>query len=737
MCADNGMNDQSYVDLAEMTQAGSTPEVNIIVEVDRAGFDTLPAPIRYKVKPGALEFLGELPELDMADPASLIDFVRFGKDVYPATNYLLVLWDHGNGWPDSVAENQKSELRSKNPDFLIHNSYFLLPSGPRSLAILYDASSGNSMGVAGGKLREAMNGVKSVLGKKVAILALDACLMQMLEVAYEVKDAADIMVSTPDLMPFNGFPYDTFFRALIARPGISPREYAKMLPDIFIQSYSGGAQGQEPATLSSLDLTKLENAGKSLDAALKSVACQAGSDQMQQARRNVQTYACEYFPPNRFNDNVDLIGLLQLARELAPKEIDRAVLSFQSAVLASANNDTALDGAQGIAVWFPDHYLALKVQHSKYRELQFSQKTTWLHFLNCYFGADDVKPLPPQLRTPQTPIRNSHNDFRLGWTGSADMAPVTYEIRALTGIAPVLADPVENFDHWQSAGFTLANFQGRTTFYSGIGDNLDNRLTLRTPLAIPAGGLFSFQAWFNTREVQDTLRNTDHDVAYVELSADSINWNPLDSLYGSSRQWLECRYFLPGTLPVFAPSRGRYRFSPRKLVVSPFSILWLRFRFKTGSGPHVAGVFIDSVAAYSFSSVREVAAEHPDSSFYVFNETRGACDYAVVAWDSFGNRSYVSNLLRVEIANYAAPYTIPAPVQGRDAVLVLDYPPEEQPEILIFTVSGELVARFAASGPRTPWTTANQQGKPLASGIYLVLVEGKNFRRQGWVAVAR
>ena len=39
MCADNGMNDQADIDIAEMEQVGSTEEVNVAVQVDRAARD--------------------------------------------------------------------------------------------------------------------------------------------------------------------------------------------------------------------------------------------------------------------------------------------------------------------------------------------------------------------------------------------------------------------------------------------------------------------------------------------------------------------------------------------------------------------------------------------------------------------------------------------------------------------------------------------------------------------------
>ena len=34
----------------------------------------------------------------MGDPNSLTSFIQWASNAYPATNYALVLWDHGGGW---------------------------------------------------------------------------------------------------------------------------------------------------------------------------------------------------------------------------------------------------------------------------------------------------------------------------------------------------------------------------------------------------------------------------------------------------------------------------------------------------------------------------------------------------------------------------------------------------------------------------------------------------------------
>jgi hypothetical protein len=764
MCADNDMSDQSYVDLAEMTRVGSTPDVNIVVQVDRAMFDSLPQPRRYYVEKNRLQLLGELAELDMADPANLADFVRYGKDNYPADNYLLVLWDHGNGWPESLQQCG----RGRDPNRRDSGScprITLDTQGSSALAIMTDWSSGRALGVAGGGLKAAMDGVRSVLGKKVAILGLDACLMQMLEVAYEVKDDAGILVSTEDLMPFNGFPYDAFFQTLVDRSSASPADYARQLPDLFVNSYSRGSQGDQAVTLSALDLTRLDGAVQSLDQWLKAVACRAPEDPFPLARRLVQTFSCEYVPATRFDDNVDLIHLLTLSLTPGAKtDNQKARTAFESVVLACANNDPALANSRGIAVWFPDFYLALKMRHEEYFRLGFAQNSAWLHFLNCFFNYDDIKPLAVTLAATPPGRRN---DFELYWSRSFDLAPVAYDIYEITDARPVFSDPTEGLDNWINQGFVATDFQDRPAFCSGISPFRDSTLTLREPLSIEDGALLCFSFWVNTREIEDTLGNFSRDVGYIEAAWDTesvrsgefgvgnpghsvlstphspLNWFPVDSFYGYHPVWTDCRYLIPraGGMTRIENPKSKIR-NPKSLAPERASLL-LRFRIKAGSGPNVNGFYVSTVAVQSLSDLRVIIqpstpnTQSPDTAKPIFNHLRGNCSYFVVPRDSFGNIGFVSSPTSVAIGGYAEPYTIPAPIQSRIATLVCDYPEGEQAEASIFTLSGELVNRFPVTASRMSFPAVNQQGRDLASGIYLVVIKTQHFHAIGRIAIAR
>ena len=59
---------------------------------------------------------------------------------------------------------------------------------------------------------------------KVDVLAFDACLMQMAEVAYEVKDLADYVVGSEETEPGPGYPYDPFLAGLLGHASLKTTE---------------------------------------------------------------------------------------------------------------------------------------------------------------------------------------------------------------------------------------------------------------------------------------------------------------------------------------------------------------------------------------------------------------------------------------------------------------------------------------------------------------------------------
>ena len=118
LAADNNLEAAGLTDLNEMEQAGSTDEVNILVELDRAhGYSTADGDWkgarRYRVEADSdwdtinSPVAVDLGEVDSGAPETFIDFIRWGVENYPAEKYAFIIWNHGWSWSMAPASGRK------------------------------------------------------------------------------------------------------------------------------------------------------------------------------------------------------------------------------------------------------------------------------------------------------------------------------------------------------------------------------------------------------------------------------------------------------------------------------------------------------------------------------------------------------------------------------------------------------------------------------------------------------
>ncbi len=258
MNSDNDLESAGIKDLNEMENVGSTSKVNIVVQCDRSpeydesNGNWIGARRFYMEKDAdfsavnskMIQNIGE--SVDMGDPAVLLDFLKWGVKNYPAKKYAVIIWNHGSGWKFA-------------------NSRFSPVKG-----ISYDESSGNHLDNF--KLTAALaEAVKFNGGKKFEILTMDACLMAMLEVAYQIKDTAKIYVASEEVAPGDGMPYDLILSKLAEKPSMDERELSQIMVENDIRSYKGGSQGWANCTFSAFDLSNIDKLAEKVDALSKAL----------------------------------------------------------------------------------------------------------------------------------------------------------------------------------------------------------------------------------------------------------------------------------------------------------------------------------------------------------------------------------------------------------------------------------------------------------------------------------
>ena len=132
MNAKNNLEADALDNFSEIAGNGSTSEVHVLVEmgrpVDHVTTDAgnWSGVLRFHVTKGqepvpeqAIEDLRGKPNLsDLGSVSALQDFVDWAVQKYPAKKYLLVVWNHGEGWRFQMAQDKKLRIaagsRSQN-----------------------------------------------------------------------------------------------------------------------------------------------------------------------------------------------------------------------------------------------------------------------------------------------------------------------------------------------------------------------------------------------------------------------------------------------------------------------------------------------------------------------------------------------------------------------------------------------------------------------------------------------
>jgi len=176
-------------DMAEMKKVGSTDKVNVLLEYGMSGQGSK----RVVVTKDGETLVSADPNGDMGDYKRVIDFVKWAKANHPAKRYMLVLWNHGLGWIDPVMHSPMDG------------------SVPTQKGILFDDETKNYV-----RTRELGEILRQ--GGYVDVVVQNACLQQMAEVLYEMKDGAGLFIGSEETMLAYGFEYTKLLKFLNAEP---------------------------------------------------------------------------------------------------------------------------------------------------------------------------------------------------------------------------------------------------------------------------------------------------------------------------------------------------------------------------------------------------------------------------------------------------------------------------------------------------------------------------------------
>ena len=285
LAADNDLEGAALADIKEMERVGSRPgQVEIVVQVDRGASDDRPngdwhTARRYYITRGRSRrritstLLADLGDVNTGDPRVLEDFLAFGVRAYPAERYALIIWNHGSGVYVPEEMLAVSGARSHGgvggvPDIMPLQPHSPFPAmsepvprlDPLGFGLAYDDRSGDCLDTL--EIERVLATGHRLLGRKIDLVGMDACLMAMLEIAWQIRDHARVLVASEEIEPGTGWPYAAILRDLIARPAMGPAELATTIVRRYAASYRWPGHG---VTQSAIDLSRLDELVDAVD----------------------------------------------------------------------------------------------------------------------------------------------------------------------------------------------------------------------------------------------------------------------------------------------------------------------------------------------------------------------------------------------------------------------------------------------------------------------------------------
>jgi len=347
---------------------------------------------RAEVRVKKLETLERKPYQNMADPATLRDFLEWGIRKYPAKHYAVVIQSHGGAWRPSMPD--EGTRIGDDPE----------TSRPSTMSLP--------------ALRQTLQTVQAMTGVKPDVLAFDSCLMSNAEAAYELRDRAGIMIGSEDIISSTPSEYALDYAVplgdVLRRLSLRLELGEQVAPAVLAQDWVKACEASwTTPTQTALDLTKIEplkNAVNDLATAL--LAPEVPREVLKEVAAKARSFS-EKANPDKWDRMYDykifLYDLQDLAANIAAdlrlasaapaakkvmESLDAAKIaheaqddvhvvgrvSYGGAPMFERHEDYDDGRTHGLSIYLPDNPDVVKFEESmgnRYDELSFARDVRW------------------------------------------------------------------------------------------------------------------------------------------------------------------------------------------------------------------------------------------------------------------------------------------------------------------------------------------------------------------------
>ena len=438
-------------DLAEMKDVGSGETVDVVAQFDSMSDRASRRYHISKGGNLGDDVVQDLGETNSGDAQVLLDFITWAVRTYPAEHYLLVLWNHGSGWKDddiyapyrallrrgdlppmppriggrrvsralfrpsleAIVEEEANQVllaranrrrggelppgwlrptpqqgplvRGEPAASPVVVEALRSPRPPHARAICFDDTSKDFLDSR--DLTDVLKATVALIGRKLDVLGMDACLMSMIEVAYQVRNGAMVMVSSEDAEPGSGWPYRAILATLAANPALSPADLGKAIATLYASAYDQSFLTSQPVTQAALNLERVASVVATVDELARGLLGGWRLKGLRSALVEARSQSQSFMDPD-YVDLFDFVSLL--AQKTGAKQVrdacDHVLVTIGpgkagSLVLADAHAGLAERNAHGLSIYFP------RIGVSPfYAALDMSKDCAWAQFLDTYLG---------------------------------------------------------------------------------------------------------------------------------------------------------------------------------------------------------------------------------------------------------------------------------------------------------------------------------------------------------------
>jgi sugar lactone lactonase YvrE len=262
---------------AALEQLGTSlrnPAVRVAAQIDGPADGDSYRLLIIPGNPPQVTRLENIGEQAMDHPDTLAAFLRWGQGSFPANNYYLTIANHGQAI-QGIAWDRTSDEKD---DGVLNYSAYLTPA----------------------ELGQALraDGVAPI-----SVLHLDACSMNLLEVAYELRPQEDVnpqsrLLIASQYLGWNYFAYDKYINAIGA--GNTPVQVAQHI----VNGYAERAKADRvPYTIAALDLGRAKPMAIAVDNLAAELAAHVNND-----RSRLDTITAIWKGSPRFESNGDYLN---------------------------------------------------------------------------------------------------------------------------------------------------------------------------------------------------------------------------------------------------------------------------------------------------------------------------------------------------------------------------------------------------------------------------------------------